>query len=123
MLLAHAEPVAFFGDGQASPLFYGDGLAAPCGHVWTPSLLVMLLQRAPALRSLAVDGCPTLASGTPATPFRLLTEAQTLALARSAAQPGCRRLPCARLRHACIPCPTSSQLTSPTLARSAATRL
>lgn len=63
MLLAHAEPVAFFEDGLAAPFFYGDGLAAPCGHVWTPSLLVMLLQRAPALRSLAVDGCPTLATG------------------------------------------------------------
>ena len=65
VLLARAEPVAFFGEGQASPLFYGDGLAAPCGHAWTPSLLVMLLQRAPALRSLAVEGCPALASGAP----------------------------------------------------------
>ena len=70
VLLARAEPVAFFGEGQAAPFFYGDGLAAPCGHVWTPSLLVMLLQRSPALRSLAVDGCRTLAPGTPASPAR-----------------------------------------------------
>ncbi|KAK9843661.1 hypothetical protein WJX81_001467 [Elliptochloris bilobata] len=34
-----------------------------CGQFWTPSLLVILLQRTPVLRSLAVAGCHSLAPG------------------------------------------------------------
>lgn len=65
----------------------------PCGHVWTPGLLVMLLQRAPALRSLAFDGCRALVLGTPSRPrvscacmLSQLTMAPALVLIEDAAR-------------------------------------